>query len=136
MKKTTAKKKVLLVSGIGGGLFLFLLMLLLNNACGEYRDVCMNIYIPIAYLCFSFPVIFLLSLITYKMHDNVFRAWWSFARWFVPIIIIMTFILNNSGGGGTIGMNQDFTFFILGILYFILVIVSAVRITSAYGKKP
>jgi hypothetical protein len=134
MKKTTAKKNVLLVSGIGGGLFLFLLMLLLNNACGEYRDVCMNIYIPIAYLCFSFPVIFLLSLITYKMHDNVFRAWWSFARWFVPIIIIMTFILNNSGGGGTIGMNQDFTFFILGILYLILVIVSAVRITSAYDR--
>jgi hypothetical protein len=79
--------------------------------------------------------VFIFSLITYKMRENVFRAWWNFARWFVPIIIIMTIILNNSGGGGTIGMNQDFTFFILGVLYTILAIVSLSKIYFAYGEK-
>lgn len=89
----------------------------------------------VVYIFLPLAPVFLFSLITYKMHDNVFRAWWNFARWFVPIIIAMTVILNNSGGGGTIGMNQDFTFFILGVLYTVLVIVSLAKIYFAYGKK-
>lgn len=81
-----------------------------------------------------FPL-FLLSLITYKMRDQAFRAWWNFARWWVPIIIVATFLLNNASGGGTLGMNQDFTFFILFILYAVLVIVSIVKIWCAHGSS-
>lgn len=76
--------------------------------------------------------IFLLSLVTYKMRDEVFHAWWGFARWWAPIIVVATILLNNLGGGGTLGMNKDFTAFILIILYSILGIVSLVKIVRAY----
>lgn len=135
MKNT--KKIVFWASGIGGGLFISLLLSLLYGFCGPYRHVCKDIYTPIAYLFFSFPFLFLFSLITYKMRDEAFRAWWNFARWWVPVIIVATLFLNNIGGsgGGYIGMGQDFTMFILGTLYTVLVVVSLVKIVRAYGKK-
>ena len=78
--------------------------------------------------------LFLLSLITYKMRDEVFHAWWGFARWWAPVIIAVTLLLENAGGGGTLGMNKDFTAFILIILYSILLITSLVKIFNAYLK--
>ncbi|MDO8231925.1 MAG: hypothetical protein Q7T37_01860 [bacterium] len=80
-----------------------------------------------------FPIFFL-SLITYRMKDEVFQAWWGFARWWVPVIIVVTLLLENAGGGGTLGMNKDFTAFILIILYSILIITSLVKIVNAYLK--
>jgi hypothetical protein len=120
-----------------GSIFLFL-PFILNKiiSCAQANwFFCNDSYEVVAILVLPTPLLLLLSLITYKMRENVFRAWWNFARWFVPIIIIMTIILNNSGGGGTIGMNQDFTFFILGVLYTILAIVSLSKIYFAYGEK-
>jgi hypothetical protein len=90
---------------------------------------------PLAFTLLPLISLLFFSLITYKMRDNVFRAWWNFARWFVPIIIVATIALNNSSGGGVLGMDQDFTFLILFILYAILVIVSITKICFAYRKK-
>jgi hypothetical protein len=83
-----------------------------------------------------FPI-FVFSLVTYKMRDQVFHAWWNFARWWAPVIVVVTLLLNNASGtgGGYIGMGQDFIFLIQGILYAILVIVSLVKIVRAYSKK-
>jgi hypothetical protein len=76
----------------------------------------------------------LLSLITYKMREEVFRAWWGFARWWVPVIIVVTLLLNNASGGGTLGMDRDFTAFILIVLYSVLVVTCLVKIVRAYLK--
>jgi hypothetical protein len=76
----------------------------------------------------------LLSLITYRMRDEVFRAWWRFARWWVPVIIAATLFLENASGGGTLGMDKDFTIFILSILYTVLIITSLVKIVRAHSK--
>lgn len=141
MKKVNMKKIVFWASGIGGGLFIFLLLSLLYGFCGSYRHVCKDIYTPIAYLFFSFPFLFLLSLITYKMRDEVFRAWWSFVRWWVPVIIVTTLLLNSAGGDGGGGMGGGglasgmLDFAVLVLLYAILVIVSFFRIVRAYRKK-
>ncbi len=88
----------------------------------------------LAFILLPSSFLFFLSLITYKMRDEVFRAWWNFARWWVPVIIAVTLLLTNASGGGTLGMNQDFTVFILGILYAILVLTSLVRIVRTYLK--
>ena len=134
MKKVNMKKIVLRVSGIGGGLFVALLLALLYGFCGSYRHICKEIYTPIAYLFFSFPFLFLFSLISYKMRDEVFQAWWNFARWWVPVIIVSTFLLDNASGtgGGYLGMGQDFIFLIQGILYTILILGSLWKITRMY----
>ena len=86
------------------------------------------------YLFFALALLFL-SLITYKMKDEVFQAWWRFARWLVLVIIVVTFLLSNMSGGGTLGMDRDFTMFILGILYTILVVTSLLKIIRAYSKS-
>lgn len=80
------------------------------------------------------PVILLLpfSFILHFFRDEVFTAWWSFAKWWVPMIIGVTLFLNSLGGGGTLGMNNDFTAFILIILYSIFIITSLVKIVRAY----
>jgi hypothetical protein len=77
---------------------------------------------------------FLLSLITYKMKEEVFRAWWNFARWFVPIIMMATYLLNNAPTGGSLNAKQDATFFFLFILYAILIITSLTKIFRTYRK--
>lgn len=93
---------------------------------------------PFAFALMPFILILLLSLITYKMHDDVFRAWWRFARWFAPVIIVVTILLENAGGGGGIGIggavSTAFDILILGILYAILGIVSIIQIARAYLK--
>ncbi|MBI2439453.1 MAG: hypothetical protein HYV45_02545 [Candidatus Moranbacteria bacterium] len=79
-----------------------------------------------------FPV-FLLSLLTYKMKDEVFQAWFRFSLWFVPIIIVFQYIFMNSGGGGYIG-NNDFAIFFTSIFYIIFILVSLIKIIRAYKR--
>ena len=82
-----------------------------------------------------FPLL-LLSLFTYFMKDEVFRAWWNFARWWVPVIIGVTLFVQNAGGGGGWGMNGGaFDVFFIGIFYFIFIVVSLVKIVRTYAKS-
>ncbi len=89
---------------------------------------------PLAFALMPFFPLLLLSLITYRMKYEVFHAWWRFARWWVPVIMIVTFLLENAGGGGTLGMNKDFTALILIVLYSALIVTSLVKIFNAYLK--
>lgn len=130
------KKGVLWVSGIGGGIFIVLLIFLLYDFCGSYRSICKEIFGYIVYLFSPLPLIFLLSLITYTMREEVFRAWWNFARWFAPVIVAVTFLQNiQSSGGGVAGViGRGFDMFVLGVLYAVLIAVSLVQIIRRYRR--
>lgn len=128
------KNKVLIISAAYAVFFVAIFL------AGEY---CSSVWCrvhdddPLGLIFFTFlPLlpIFFLSLITYRMKDEVFLVWWGFARWWVPVIIAVTLLLENAGGGGTLGMNKDFTAFILIILYSIFVITSLIKIVRAYLK--
>ena len=82
-------------------------------------------------------LVFLFSIITYKMQEDVFRAWWNFARWFVPVIMFVTFLIGfaDTGGGVAGAAGDSFSYFILGVLYAIFVITSLVKIVRAYRGK-
>ena len=107
-----------------------------GNWCNIQED---GLLVSILYFLFPLLPIFLLSFITYKMRDEVFRAWWGFARWWVPIIILITLFLQNAGGGGGLGISGAvsgaFDALVLGILYTILVITSLFRIIRAYSQS-
>ena len=128
------KRKVFYVSMVGSGLFVVLVLALLYDYCGAFDDICRRAYGSVIYLFSSFIPVFLLSLITYKMKEEVFRAWWNFARWFVPIIIAVTYLLNNAPTGNSLNAKQDATFFFLFILYTIHIITSLTKIFRTYRK--
>ena len=130
------KKSVLVASGVAGGLFVISLLALLYNFCGPYRGTCKDVYEFIVYPFSPFPFVFLLSLITYKMPDQVFQAWWKVAKWFVPIIVVITFLTNyghqQSGFGGV--AQGAFSFAFLFLLYAAFIIMALIRIFFAYRK--
>ena len=80
------------------------MMVMKPHVCGALGYV-ERVLEPLSFALFLAPLLFLLSLITYRMKDEVFRAWWRFARWWVPVIIAVTLFVQNAGGGGGWGMN-------------------------------
>lgn len=76
------------------------------------------------------------SLLTYRMRDEAFRAWWNPARWWIPIIMLATLITSiiDSQSGSSIG---DFPIspFVLGVLYFLFVSSSLWRIVRTNRKQ-
>ncbi len=79
--------------------------------------------------------ILLLSLLTYRMHDEVFRAWWNFARWMVPIIIFATIAIQfMPSNGGFFNMDSLIYLMVLAPLYTILILVSLWKIFRTYRK--
>lgn len=80
-------------------------------------------------LWISLSLIFL-SLITYLAKDEVFRAWWNFAKWWVAVLIVVTILLEKEGGGG--GFGGGLSMFFIGSFYLILIGVSLVKIVRVY----
>lgn len=104
-----------------------------NKLCNRVNDFINQDNLTIILIM---PFVLFLSLITYKMRDEVFQAWWKFARWFVPVIMLVTFLINSqSRGGGVVAtMAGGFDILLIGIFYAIFVITSLVKITSAYRR--
>jgi len=118
------KKNILWISGIGGGLFIFLLLMILNNFCGVYIRECKNIFGILGNFLFSFPVVFLLSLITYKMKEQVFNSWIKFTIWFVPLTMFLIFITPDSSGSfGLPTFGKEVVAFLLTALFTIISIL-------------
>jgi len=130
------KKNILKVSS--AYIVYFILLLLISTIC--HSDWCsIRENGPFGLILFSFApllLVFLLSLLTYRMHDRVFRAWFHFALWFVPIIILTTLFFETRGGGGggwgiSSGMDE---FAILWLLYIIFILTSLWKIIRAYRE--
>jgi hypothetical protein len=81
-----------------------------------------------------FPTL-LLSLLTYRMHDEVFRAWWNFARFMVPIIVLATLLVNMMpSNGGFFNMDGLIYLFVVAPLYAILILVSLWKVFRKYRE--
>ena len=48
---------------------------------------------------FALPLL-ILSLITYKMRDEVYRAWLRFAYWWIPVSLVFIYLAGGWSGGG------------------------------------
>ena len=122
-------------------LFFFIVSFLVSLLCEE--DMCRihdDSVLGWMLLNFIFLIpIFIFSLITYKMREEVFQSWWRFVRWFAPVIILVTFLINSqrqSGGMGISGaIRSSFNLFIIGIFYAIFIITSTIKIILTYRDK-
>jgi hypothetical protein len=133
------KKKLLIVEFISVVLALFLAYIQSGEICYS-KDWCRGLWDDINLLGEILLVIisaFPFLLITYRLKEEVFRAWWNFARWFVPVIIVASFFLNGAGGGGlgiSGAVSGAFNFLILCIFYAVFILVSLIRIVLAYRR--
>ncbi len=117
---------------IGGSAFFIILLsfFLFNEKWCYVGTICntMERYASqnLTILYYLIPLILLFSLLTYKMHEKVFRAWISFAYWWVPLSIVLT-LLAGGGSGGGFGMpnvfDREFVAFIFSALFFIISLI-------------
>ncbi len=129
MKMT--KKKVLWI-GLVGICTPFLLQFLYSHDFYVTRNM-NNFGDSLFYI--SFPI-FLFSLITYKLREEVFRSWLHFAYWWMPFEIL--FVLGSMGGGGGFGMHSfggEDVAMILSVLFFaISLVIIVARSLMLRGK--
>lgn len=131
-------KKPILFIGIIGSVLLFL-PAILNQALSCYQEnwfFCNDSYRVVVFFMLPLLPVFFLSLLTYRMNDEVFRAWWNPARLWIPVIILATLITSaiDSQSGSNIG---DFPIspFVLGTLYLLFVSSSLWNIIRTYRSK-
>ena len=86
------KKKTLVISLVMTIIFITLLFATRFGICPPEGYVCEDALNPIAQVISIFFPVFLLALITYKMRVDVYRVWFRFARWWVPLSIFATLI--------------------------------------------
>lgn len=131
------KKTALILSALGSLVALFPAIWHALFSCYESSlFFCQSPYGTVVSITLPFFPLLLLTLLTYRMKNEVFLAWWRFAWWWALIIAGVTLFLNTAGGGGGIGIegaiSTGFDIFVLSILYAVLIIVSVVKIVRAY----
>lgn len=133
------KKNVLWLGIIGIVLFFITMFPVDLGICEKSAYDCREISDSIQMILGIFSFLFFFSLITYKMREEVFRVWWRFARWFVPVIMLVTFLINFQRQGGGMGISgvisSSFNLLIIGIFYAIFIVVSLAKITLVYRRK-
>ena len=112
------KKNVLIISGLIGGGLLLLEPIKTSTICGVGSTTCIDTVFFIAMLLFVFPFVLFFSLITYKMRDEVSRAWIRFATWWVPLqILLVALTPESSGGYFVVILDKQFVAIILSGLF-------------------
>jgi len=124
-------KQSLLIFSAVGSVILYLLFNtrdtgLCNIYCGPAIDQFQNIFL-------FFPIIFIIVLTTSKLDEQVFVYWWKFARWAIPIIFILSIIINLELHHSPTGQWQDmFDLPALLVMYAAFIIVSVGQIYRGY----
>lgn len=106
-----------------------------NQLCNKVGDILNQDNLIIISMM---PFVFFFSLITYKMRDEVFEHWMKFAVWFVPAMIVLSYLILGGASSGGLGIESvyggAFDAFLFMILYGIFIGVSLYRIVSKYKQ--
>lgn len=86
------KKTLLTASGILTGLTIVMGTLEPFRLCGDSWRKCMDLNYNIDLVILPIIPLFLFSLITYKMRDEVYKAWFRFSYVWIPLSMILIFL--------------------------------------------
>ena len=129
------KKRLLVITGIASIFLVAFNFIGTFNLCGgrEY-SVCMDVVFNIFMILFPIIPLFLFSLITYKMQDSVFQAWWRFARIWIPISMLAILVSPSNTHNWMFPIEKGTVAFFSAVLF---VVISLILIITWQfkGKK-
>ena len=126
-------KKKVFWSSLGGVLLGFLITgtTMLTFWCGEGNYACWNKFEFPGHALLIFLPVFLFSVGTYFLREEVFRAWLRFAYWWIPLSLVMIYLAAGSGGGGwgipNIYDQETFAVIFSGLFALISLILIAIK---------
>ncbi|MCB9814335.1 hypothetical protein H6784_02870 [Candidatus Nomurabacteria bacterium] len=127
-------KRIVIWGSLLGTVYLFILRIIpIPKICYENSDAiaCSLTSEVIFNFSIFFPFILFFSLLTFKLKDSVFNAWWKFARVAIPVIFLISLYINlksNPNGGGWFSIEDQVSLIELVILYSVFVIGSTIQI--------
>lgn len=102
-----------------------------NFYCGPAINTYQNTFL-------FFPFIFFFSVVTYKLPQRVFIAWWKFARVAITVIFVLSIMINMGvlhSNGGFFNMDNNFDLAALIFLYSVFTIGSTIQIVRGYRHR-
>jgi hypothetical protein len=132
------KNIVLTVSSIGTTLVLVSMNSVNLGLCDKSAYTCRNFFDTTEHVFYFFPIILLFSLITFRLKESVFLAWWKFARIATPLIFIASIIISlglHHNPGGFFNMDDSIDLIYYFIMYGTFVLGSLVQIYRGQKQK-
>jgi hypothetical protein len=125
-----SKKIVLWASLIGVFLYAVMFFLVQRYGCDEGKFFfCKDSFVWIVHIIRIFPIIFLFSLITYKMRNEVFRLWVRFTYVWLPLTLILVFVAPEYQNSWLPVYEKGFVSFVFSATYFL---ISLILVTIKY----
>jgi hypothetical protein len=87
-----SKKYTFLIGSFGLVVFCLSLFAEKFGLCSLVATQCSDFFDPIAETTTPILFLFLFSVITYQMREEVYQAWSRFARWWMPLSIALIFL--------------------------------------------
>ena len=132
-----SRKSLLLFAGTGTAILLIANWIGTFNLCGARQyGQCMDVAYGVILALSPIVLLFFFSLITYKMRDEIYVAWFKFARWWTPLSMLAILIAPEYSSDwiyriekGTVALLTMSIFIIVSVL-----IVAAKFISSRKGN--
>lgn len=132
------KKQLLLIFSLLGTIMLLLAPII--DLCQPGQRSC-NYWFGVWYrISFFFPVLLFFSLISYKLPDRVFNAWWAFARWGIPLTFICLTIISSEifvdkTHDGFMSFRELFRIGGMAVVGVVFIIISLVQMARAFYRR-
>ncbi len=131
--KSIIKKSIPSISLILIVLFLGFVFSRQIGLCPSYSySYCANFFEAFAITLFPIIPLFIFSLITYKMKETVFQAWWKFSRVWIPLSMLAILIAPSYASNWMIPIEKGTVAFFSSAIY---VVVSVSIIAYQLSKK-
>lgn len=138
-------RKIILIGSLVGVIAMLIFINSVDLGLCSYSDYsCREAFDLMEHLLYFTIPVFILIAIVYPMKSPVFTAWWKFAKWAIPVIFFLLFLINTGvlhpgRSGGMMGwgglFDEVIDLYSSVALYAIFVIGSFVQIYRGYGQK-
>ena len=129
------KQKIFLISGIITISFFVLDKIGTYQLCGRYAiGNCPFLIHDILGTIIIFLPVFLISIIVYKMRDEVYRSWIKFTQIWVPLTILLI-IISPEYGNSLLPIEKGSVSFFMSLLFLVISLVIIITKSVSLRQK-